>query len=259
MTKTRIITLFNQSGGVAKTTLTHNLGYHLAANKHRVLLVDMDPQASLTNFLGVDPEELEKTVYNAIIDEEPLFVYPEKIQGMALAPTNINLSAAELLLPAATAREYRLHEALGPIRDDYDFILIDCPPSLGILSILSLTAATHILVPIQCQFKSFLGTDLLLDTVARVKKKLNKGLQIAGFIPTMLDSRTAQETRTFQAVEEQLSQIGTIYPPIPKSIAFADASERRMPLGMYDKKHPAVKILNKIAKELDKLKVESSG
>ncbi|MBW4571698.1 MAG: ParA family protein [Tolypothrix carrinoi HA7290-LM1] len=259
MSKTRIITLFNQSGGVAKTTLTHNLGYHLAANKHRVLLVDMDPQASLTNFMGVDPESLEKTVYNAIIDEEPLFVYPETIHGLALAPTNINLSAAELLLPAATAREYRLSEAIAPIRDDYDFILIDCPPSLGILSILSLTAATHILVPIQCQFKSFLGTDLLLSSVARVKKKLNKELQIAGFIPTMLDSRTAQETRTLQAVEEQLSQIGTIYPPIPKSIAFADASEHRMPLGMYDKKHPAVKILNKIAKELDKLKVESSG
>lgn len=256
MTTTRIITLFNQSGGVAKTTLAHNLGYHLANNKHRVLLVDMDPQASLTNFLGVDAEGLERTVYNAVIDEEPLYVYPQEIYGMELAPTNINLSAAELLLPAATAREYRLREALASIRDNYDFILIDCPPSLGILSILSLTAATHLLVPIQCQFKSFLGTDLLLDSVSRVKKKLNKGLQIAGFIPTMLDTRTAQETRTLQAIEEQLSQIGTIYPAIPKSIAFADASERRIPLAVYDKKHPAVKILNKIAKELDKLKCE---
>jgi chromosome partitioning protein len=253
VSKTRIITLFNQSGGVAKTTLTHNLGYHLAANKRRVLLVDMDPQASLTNFMGVDPESLEKTVYNAIIDEEPLFVYPETIHGLALAPTNINLSAAELLLPAATAREYRLSEAIAPIRDDYDFILIDCPPSLGILSILSLTAATHILVPIQCQFKSFLGTDLLLDTVTRVKKKLNKELQIAGFIPTMLDSRTAQETRTLQAVEEQLDKIGTIYPAIPKSIAFADASERRMPLAIYDKNHAAVKVMKKRSSNLDKL------
>lgn len=256
MTKTRIITLFNQSGGVAKTTLAQNLGYHLVLNKHRVLLVDMDPQASLTNFLGIEAEGLEKTVYNAVIDEEPLFIYPQKIHGMSLAPTNINLSAAELLLPAATAREYRLREALTPVRDDFDFILIDCPPSLGILSILSLTAATHLLVPIQCQFKSFLGTDLLLDTVSRVKKKLNKELQIAGFIPTMLDSRTAQETRTLQAIEEQLSQVGTIYPAIPKSIAFADASERRIPLGLYDKKHPAVKILSKIAKELDKLRCE---
>lgn len=253
MAKTRIITLFNQSGGVAKTTLTHNLGYHLAANQHRVLLVDMDPQASLTNFMGLEPEELEKTVYNAIIEEEPLFVYPEPIQGMAIAPTNINLSAAELLLPAATAREYRLHEALAPIREHYDFILIDCPPSLGILSIISLTAATHILVPVQCQFKSFLGTDLLLNTVARVKKKLNKDLEIAGFIPTMLDNRTAQESRTLKAIEEQLSPMGTIYPPIPKSIAFADASERRLPLSVYDKKHPAVKILNKIAKKLEVL------
>lgn len=258
MTKTRIITLFNQSGGVAKTTLTHNLGYHIAAiKKNRVLLIDMDPQASLTNFLGLEPEKLEKTIYNAIIDEDPLFIYPEAVHGMKIAPANINLSVAELLLPAVTAREHRLQEAIAPILNDYDFILIDCPPSLGILSILSLTAATHILVPIQCQFKSFLGTDLLLDSVARVKKKLNKGLQFAGFVPTMLDTRTAQETRTLQAVEEQLTQVATIYPPIPKSIAFADASERRMPLAVYDKKHPAVKILNQIAKELNKLEVLS--
>lgn len=258
MTKTRIITLFNQSGGVAKTTLTHNLGYHLASiNKNRVLLIDMDPQASLTNFLGLEPEGLEKTVYNAIVEEEPLFIYPEPIHGMKIAPANINLSVAELVLPAATAREYRLHEAITSISEDYDFILIDCPPSLGILSVLSLTAATHILVPIQCQFKSFLGTDLLLDSVTRVKKKLNKGLQVAGFIPTMLDSRTAQETRTLQAVQEQLGQVAKIYPPIPKSITFADASEQRVPLAVYDKKHSAVKILNQIAKDLNKLEVLS--
>lgn len=255
MSKTIIIALFNQSGGVAKTTLTQNLGYHLATNKKRVLLVDIDPQASLTNFMGVDPEALEKTLYNAIIDEEPLFIFPETIHGMRLAPTNINLSAAELVLPTADAREYRLKEALTPIKDDYDFILIDCPPSLGILSILALTAATHLVVPIQCQFKSFLGTDLLLDTVGRVRKKLNKNLEIAGFIPTMLDSRTAQETRTANAVQEQLSQMATIYPAIPKSIAFADASERRIPLALYDKSHAAVKVMKKIAKDLEKLEV----
>lgn len=257
MSKTRIITLFNQSGGVGKTTLTQNIGYHLALKKRRVLLVDMDPQASLTNFLGIEPEIQEKTIYNAIIDEEPLFIIPEKIHSMQLAPTNINLSAAELLLPAAMNREYRLAEALAPIQNNYDFILIDCPPSLGVLSILSLTAATHLLVPIQCQFKSFLGTDLLLNTVARVKKKLNKNLQIAGFIPTMLDARTAQESRTLDAIKEQLSKIATIYPAIRKSIAFADASERRIPLAIYDKKHPIVKEMKKIATELDQLETIS--
>lgn len=258
VSKTRIIALFNQSGGVAKTTLTQNLGYQLAQKKHRVLLIDMDPQASLTNFMGVEPETQEKTVYNAIIDEEPLPIYSEKIYGMGLVPTNINLSAAELLLPAATAREYRLKEALSPIQDNYDFILIDCPPSLGILSILSLTAATHILVPIQCQFKSFLGTNLLLDTVSRVNKKLNKSLQLAGFVPTMLDSRTAQESRTAKALQEQLSGFATVYPPIPKSIAFADASERRLPLALFDKNHPAVKILKNIASSLEKLEVKTN-
>ncbi|MBO3463454.1 ParA family protein [Aetokthonos hydrillicola Thurmond2011] len=259
MTNTRLIAVFNQSGGVAKTTLTQNLGYHLAQKKHQVLLVDMDPQASLTNFMGIEPEEQKKTIYHAIIEEEPITLYPETIHGMKLAPSNINLSVAELLLPGVTAREYRLSEALDPIKSDFDFILIDCPPSLGILSILSLTAATHILVPIQCQFKSFLGTDLLLDTVERVHKKLNKGLQFAGFVPTMLDNRTAQESRTAKAVSEQLAKIGTVYPPIPKSIAFADASERRMPLALFDKSHPAVKVLKTITSGLEKLKVKETS
>ncbi|MBD2473098.1 AAA family ATPase [Nostoc sp. FACHB-145] len=255
MSKTRIIAIFNQSGGVAKTTLTQNLGYQLVLKKRRVLLVDMDPQASLTTFMGLEPDELDQTIQQAIVDNQPLPIHSELINGMALVPADINLAACEMQLAGAIAREYRLKNALATVEDEYDFILIDCPPSLGLLSIISLTAATHILVPIQCQFKSFKGTELLLNTVAQVRGHTNPNLQFAGFVPTMFDGRTAQESRTVKAVQEQLSDIGTVYPPIPKSIAFADASERRVPLILFDKNHSAVKVIKTIANNLDKLQL----
>lgn len=249
---TKIIALFNQSGGVGKTTLTMNLGYHLAEKKHRVLLVDLDPQASLTTFMGVDPEELEQTIYESVVGEEPIKVI-KQIHGLDLIPANINLSAAELELVSSLMREVRLKNALATISDNYDFILIDCPPSLGLLTVLSLVAATHVLVPIQTQFKSFQGTDLLLNTVARLRKAANPNLKIAGFIPTMFDGRTAQETRTYKAIKEQLSPLATVYEPVPRSIVFPDASEKRLPLALHQSKHPAVSILKKIIKELEQL------
>jgi chromosome partitioning protein len=249
----RIIALFNQSGGVAKTTLTMNLGYHLAQrHPRRVLLVDLDPQATLTTFMGLDPVELSKTVYEAVVGEEPLAIHGP-IHDLDIAPSNINLSAAELELVAALMREMRLKEALAPVMDNYDFILIDCPPSLGILSMIGLVAATHVLVPIQTQFKAFQGTDLLLNTVAGLRAKANRNLVIAGFIPTMYDGRTAQETRTLNAIIEQLSPLASVYDPVPRSIAFADASEARLPLALFNRKHPAVAVLKNIALSLEKL------
>ncbi|BAQ67003.1 ParA family protein [Geminocystis sp. NIES-3709] len=249
---TSIIALFNQSGGVGKSTLTMNLGYSLMKKKKKVLLLDLDPQASLTTFMGIEPYDLEKTIYNTIIDEEDLPIH-RQIHLMDLVPSNINLSGAEIELVSALMRELRLKEAIDPYLSKYDFILIDCPPSLGILSIISLVAATHLLVPIQCQFKAFQGTDLLLNTVARLRKSVNKNLAFAGFIPTMYDGRTAQESRTYEAIKEQLSPLATVFEPIPRSIAFADATEKRVPLAVYKPKHPAVKILNQISQQLIKL------
>ena len=133
---------------MGKTSLTMNLGYHLAKKKNRVLLIDMDPQASLTTFMGLEPENITQTIYEAVVGEEDLPVYPKPIHGMSFTPANINLSAAELELVAALMREMRLKNALAPILDNYDYILIHCPTSLGILSVVSLVAATHILVPI---------------------------------------------------------------------------------------------------------------
>jgi chromosome partitioning protein len=252
----KVIAIFNQSGGVSKTTLTMNLGYHLAqSKKQRVLLIDMDPQSSLTTFMGVgndEEEELEATIYDAIVKEEPLPVI-KNIHGMDLVPANIVLCSAEVELASAMVREQRLNLALKPVLDDYDFVLIDCPPSLGLLSIMTLFTATHLLVPIQCQFKAFKGTELLLQTVGTVREKARPDLVIAGFVPTMFDKRTAQESRTLKAIQDQLKPVATVFPPVPKSIAFADASEAMMPLAAINARHPAVATLKKIAKALEKI------
>ena len=249
---TCVITLFNQSGGVGKSSLAMNLAYHIQERNRKVLVVDMDPQSSLTVFMGLDPTSLTKTVYDSILHSSPLPIH-ENIHGIDLAPANINLSAAELELVVADLRDMRLKEALEPILDQYDFILIDCPPSLGLLSYISLVASTHVLVPIQTQYKAFCGTELLLNTVARVRSRPNKKLQIAGFIPTMYDGRNVQDARTLQAIKEQLQKVGVVYPPIPRSTAFADASEDHVPLAMLNRKHPAVPILKKIASRLEKI------
>lgn len=248
-----IIALFNQAGGVGKTTLTMNLGYQLAEKKNRVLLIDMDPQASLTTFMGIEPTELEQTPFDALVNEDPLFILP-KVHGMDISPTNINLSAAEIQLVNLDFREVRLKEAIAPIQDNYDFIFIDCPPSLGLLSYTSLVASTHVLIPIETHYKAFQGTNLLLETLARVRKRGNRSLKIAGFIPSRYAATNSQDQRTLKAINEQFGQVGTVYDPIPRLTGFVDASEEQLPLAVYDKRNKAVKILKKIATQLEKLK-----
>ena len=247
----RVIALFNQAGGVAKTTLTQNLGYHLAQRQHRVLLIDMDPQASLTKFMGLIPKELDKTVTDAIIEELPLPIH-EGIHGMDLAPANRILSGAEMQLVNTPLRDFRLKEALEPLLEEYDFILIDCPPSLGLLSYISLVAATEVLVPIETHLKAFEGTDELLQTLNSVKKA-NKKLKIAGFVPTRYAKSNAADTRALGAIQEQLSSWGKIFDPIPRATAFVDASEERAPLAVYAPRHPAVAGLDQIAQSLESL------
>ncbi len=245
----KVITVFNQAGGVGKTTLVMNLGHTLAQAGLKTLLVDMDPQGSLTTFMGLDPVELEKTVYDALIDTEPLPIV-SGLHGMSLAPSNLNLSAAELELVVADMRDLRLKDALSPILDEFEFVLVDCSPSLGILTYISLVAANEVLVPIQTQFKAFQGTDLLLRTVARIRARPNRGLKIAGFVPTMFDGRNSQDERTYAAIKEQLASIGRIFPPLPRSTALADASEARQPLAIYQPKHPALTMIQELAKSL---------
>ena len=249
---TKIISFFNQSGGVGKTSLTQNLGYSLTLREKRILLVDMDPQASLTVFMGLEPHELQVTVADAILKESSLPVLP-KIHHMDLTPSNITLSAAEIRLSSAIAREWRLKRALEPVVNNYDFILIDCPPTLGILSILSLVASTHVLIPIQTQYKAFKGTELLLDTIKQVREDVNLNLKIAGVIPTLYSATTVQDKIILEATRQQLGEIAPVFPAIPRAIAFADAAMAHQPLAVFAPKHPIVSVLNAITESLEKL------
>ncbi len=230
-----------------------NLGYQLGQRKNqKVLLIDMDPQASLTIFMGLDPTEQEVTVKDAILDKKNLPIHSE-IHGMDLVPSNILLSAAEMQLSSVLRRELRLKQAIDKITEQYDFILIDSPPSLGMLSTLSLVAANYVLVPSQTQFKSIQGTNLVLQTIADVRDAIDHKLELAGVVPTIYAKGTLQDREALSVLENQLSAITKVYPPLPRSTAFPDASQERLPLAVFSPKHPAISILNQIVKDLEKL------
>jgi chromosome partitioning protein len=254
----KIIALFNQAGGVAKSTTTLNLGYHLTERNRRVLLVDIDPQASLSCFMGLEPSELEKTIYDVLVpkneEEDEILPIQKNLHGMDLIPANIELANAEQELIFAELRELRLKQILEPIYENYDFILIDCPPSLGILSHISLVAAQYVLVPIQCQFKALKGTDSLLQTVARIRKRLNPQLKIAGFLPTMYQASNSLDNRTLESISEQLTDVATIFPPMPRATAVAEAAEGGKPLALCSNKHkPTLELFDSLALEMEKM------
>jgi chromosome partitioning protein len=229
-----------------------NLGYHLQLKKRKVLLVDIDPQASLTTFMGLEPHEEGEIIADSLLNPDIKLSIRTNLHGMDLAPANIILSSVELQLAAVKSREVRLKQVLEPILSDYDFILIDCPPSLGILSILGLSAANYVLIPIQTHFKAFKGTELLLDSIKQVKKHINPKLAIAGIVPTLYVNAN-QDKVILEALKEQLSSLFTFYPAIPRATAFADAAMERVPLALYAPKHSAITILKKIAQGIDQL------
>lgn len=248
----KIISFFNQAGGVCKTTLTMNLGYHLATRDQKVLLVDLDPQASLTTFMGIETTELDETIADSILDGNVLPICKD-IHSLDLVPSNLTLSAAELRLTSVMARESRLVKVLGPIQSQYDFILIDCPPSLGILSIIGLAASSHVLIPMQTHYKAYKGTELLLETIRQVRELVNPNLLIAGVVPTLFISNAAQDKMILESVRQQLSVLGEVFPPIPRATAFADASMAHLPLALYQSKHPGVAILDDISLRMETL------
>ena len=270
----KIIAFFNQAGGVAKTTTTINIGYHLAARKHRVLLIDMDPQGSLTDFLRVDPTDLEQTICDLLLQTEGASIEntvienvlveaeddttentkAKKVPSMDLLPANILLCQADSGLHDAGEEVFRLQEILENITDDYDYILIDCPPSLGILSYMSLVASNYILVPIQCQYKALKGTASLLETIASVKQNFNKGLKIAGFLPTMYQASNSLDKKTLNTLKTELQKYGDVYEPVHRATAIAEASASGVPLALSNKKHQkSLKTFEKLALEMEKL------
>ena len=201
----RVIALCNQKGGVGKTTSTINLGAALAAVGRRVLLVDFDPQGALSVGLGVQPHQLDRTAYNVLMErsvgvEDALL--KTGVAGMDLLPSNIDLSAAEVQLVGEVAREQTLARALNPISEDYDYVLIDCQPSLGLLTVNALTAAHGVIIPLECEFFSLRGVALLIDTIEKVRERLNPDLKLDGILATMYDGRTLHGREVFARVVE---------------------------------------------------------
>ncbi|MGH2730729.1 MAG: ParA family protein [Actinomycetota bacterium] len=246
---TRTIAFANQKGGVAKTTSTLSTAAALAELGRRVLAVDVDPQGGLTYSMGVDPDGLDETVNDVLIRRLPI----EKVIVAAevdLVPANIDLAGAEAVLLAKTGREYALERALREIAGRYDYVLIDCPPSLGILTINGLTAAEEILIPFECEALSHRGVGQLLETLADIRHFTNPGLRIIGLIATMYDGRS----RHAQAV---LADIGSRYgvpvlqPPIRKSIRFAEASQAGKSILVHAPTHPGADCYRQLARAID--------
>jgi len=201
----RVIALCNQKGGVGKTTSTINLGAALTEFGRRVLLVDFDPQGALSVGLGVQPHQLERTTYNLLMERSvgiDEVLLKTGVPGMDLLPSNIDLSAAEVQLVNEVAREQTLARTLAPVLNDYDFVLIDCQPSLGLLTVNALTAADGVIVPLECEFFSLRGVALLIDTIEKVQQRLNPKLRLEGILATMYDGRTLHSREVYSRVLE---------------------------------------------------------
>jgi chromosome partitioning protein len=218
----RVIAVANQKGGVAKTTTVHTLGAALVEQGRRVLLVDLDPQACLTFSTGTAPDELELSLHDLMLGRSTAAEVLVHVDDLDLLPATIDLAGAELHLLSKTGREYQLRRGLQPILDDYDVVLIDCPPSLGILTINGLTAAHEVLVPLQCETLSHRGVGQLLETIEDVRAYTNPDLQVRGVIATMFDRRTRLAQ---QVVDDVPGRYGlpVLQPPVPKSVRVAEA------------------------------------
>lgn len=237
----RVIAIANQKGGVGKTTTVVNLGAALAALGRKTLLIDLDPQSALSVGFGINSYELEETVYNALVESDSTSLQSVIHYGIRpnldMVPSNIDLAAAEMELIAAIGREYILKEILEPLRENYKYILIDCPPSLGLLTINALTASNYVLIPLQCEYLALRGMRMLIEVIEKVQKKLNPSLKVLGILGTMYNARTIH-------AKEVLEEIRSVFGDkvfdvvIHSSIKFAEAPVVHKPILEYARSHP---------------------
>lgn len=247
----RIIAIANQKGGVGKTTTAINLSACLAENGKKVLTIDLDPQGNTTSGLGIEKEELENTVYELMLGECTVreSMIKTEIEGLQLIPSNVNLAGAEIELLGINEKEYILKNEVDYIQDDFDFIIIDCPPSLNMLTINAMTTANTVLVPIQCEFFALDGLSQLIYTIELIQQKLNKDLKIEGVVFTMYDSRTNLSLQVVENVKENLNQ--NVYKTIiPRNVRLAEAPSHGLPITTYDNRSAGAEAYRMLADEV---------
>ncbi|MEF9917099.1 MAG: AAA family ATPase [Lachnospiraceae bacterium] len=247
----RIIAVANQKGGVGKTTTAINLSACLAALGKKILAIDLDPQGNMTSGLGLNKEEVEYTAYDLILGEAGIekVICKEVLENLDVLPTNIDLSAAEIELVGVEDKEFIIKKAVHAIREDYDFIIIDCPPSLSMLTINAMTTADTVLVPIQCEYYALEGLSQLIHTIELVKERLNPELEMEGVVFTMYDARTNLSLQVVENVKDNLD--AKIYKTIiPRNIRLAEAPSHGMPINLYDAKSTGAESYMLLAEEV---------
>jgi chromosome partitioning protein len=251
----RVIAMCNQKGGVGKTTTTINLGAALAEYGRKVLVLDFDPQGALSVGFGVNAQELDTTIYNLLIGhghethDIHEIIRPTRTPNLDLVPANIDLSAAEVQLVGEVAREQVLSRVLRPVLDDYDVVLIDCQPSLGLLTVNALTASHGVVIPLECEFFAMRGVALLIDTIDKITDRLNPRLQVDGILATMYDARTLHSREVVKSVVDHFGQ-QVFHTVISRTVKFPDATLAAEPITSYSSEHSGANAYRQLAREL---------
>ena len=247
----RVIAIANQKGGVGKTTTSINLSASLAEKGKKVLVIDTDPQGNTTSGLGLDKNEIENTIYELMIGESEIeeVIHNEAFENLDIIPSNVNLAAVEIELIDVEQKEFILKNAISKVKDKYDFIIIDCPPSLSMLTVNAMTTANTVLVPIQCEYYALEGLSQLVHTVNLVKERLNPDLEMEGVVFTMFDSRTNLSLQVVENVKEHIKE--NVYKTIiPRNIRLAEAPSYGLPINIYEPKSAGAEAYKLLAEEV---------